>query len=504
MAPPAAPASKPAVAVMSQTPHRLVRFLAAPLALSPAAVLAARSDPIVLGWTGLPVGYAALAVFALAYLLVVLEERTHLRKSKPVMLGAALIWGLIAWAAALTPQLGADIARTAFEHVFLEFAELFFFLVVAMAYVSAITERNVFEAMRAELTRRALSFRQLFWLTGALAFALSPVLDNLTTALIMSGVILAVGAGNAHFISLAFINVVVAANAGGAWSAFGDITTLMVWQAREVEFFEFFAIFVPSLANWLVPAALMHFAVPAGRPPRGRDDADIKYGGIAICVLFALTIVVTVSAKQFLQMPPVFGMLAGLAMLQLYAWWIARAEQRREIGLLLGESAAAPNAHTQGTPAGGYSIFRIIANAEWDTLLFFYGVLLCVGGLATLGYMELASTELYGRLGHTWANVAMGTLSAIVDNIPIMYAVLQMDPPMDHGQWLLITLTCGVGGSMLSVGSAAGVALMGVSRGLYTFSSHLRWTWAVALGYVVSVLVHLWWNARYFENGIWR
>ena len=149
-----------------------------------------------------------------------------------------------------------------------------------------------------------------------------------------------------------------------------------------------------------------------------------------------------------------------------------------------------------------FGIFDIIARVEWDTLLFFYGVLLCVGGLATLGFLELVSQGLYGGLGHTWANVTMGLLSAIVDNIPIMYAVIQMDPPMDHGQWLLITLTCGVGGSLLSVGSAAGVALMGVSKGQYTFFSHLRWTWAIALGYALSILTHLWWNARSFANGI--
>ncbi len=455
------------------------------------------------GWTATPVGYAAVVVFVIAYALVVLEERIHLRKSKPVMFGAALIWGLIAWKAAGDPALGGEAAHAAFEHVFLEFAELFFFLVVAMSYVSAMSERNIFEALRAELVCRGFSFRQLFWLTGVIAFFMSAVLDNLTTALIMSAVILAVGAGNVRFVTLAFVNLVVAANAGGAWSAFGDITTLMVWQAHEVEFFEFFRIFVPSAVNFLVPAVCMHFAVPDEKPPQGRDDADILYGGIMICVLFALTIAITVAGKQFLGMPPVFGMMAGLGLLQLYAFWIANHERRHEAALLFGGGPAKnPSNHEQTN--GGYNIFRIIANAEWDTLLFFYGVLLCVGGLATIGYMDLASTHLYGGLGHTWANVAMGTLSAIVDNIPIMFAVLQMDPPMDHGQWLLITLTCGVGGSMLSVGSAAGVALMGVSRGMYTFFSHLRWTWAVALGYAASIATHLWWNAEYFTNGVWR
>jgi Na+/H+ antiporter NhaD/arsenite permease-like protein len=450
-------------------------------ALLPMAGPAQAAGPLAL--TSSPLGIAAVVVFVLAYAFVVLEERLHLRKSKPVMLGAALIWGLIAWHAATDPAVGADFAADAFRHVFLEFAELFFFLIVAMSFVAAMTERNVFEALRAALSSRALTYRQLFWLTGTCAFFLSPIVDNLTTALIMSGVVLAVGGGNRRFVVPAFINLVVAANAGGAWSAFGDITTLMVWQAGRVEFFEFFAIFVPSLANWLVPAVIMHFAIPAGAPVPGYDDADVRYGGWFICALFAATIAITVAAKQWLHMPPVFGMLAGLALLNLQGHFVRRHEARD------GDARE-----------DRYNVFEIIARAEWDTLLFFYGVLLCVGGLATLGYMELASTELYGRYGFTAANIAMGVLSAIVDNIPIMYAVLQMNPAMDHGQWLLITLTAGVGGSLLSVGSAAGVALMGASRGQYTFMGHLRWTWAIALGYAASVWLHLLVNARYFTH----
>lgn len=441
--------------------------------------------PHSLDLTSHPIGFAALALFVAAYALVVLEEKIHLRKSKPVMIAAALIWVLIAGYAANEPALGPDFAATAFRHIFLEFCELFFFLVVAMSFVAAITERNVFEALRAELVSRNLSYRSLFWITGTIAFFLSPVLDNLTTALIMSAIILAVAAGNVRFIAVAFVNLVVAANAGGAWSAFGDITTLMVWQAQKVEFFEFFRIFLPSLVNWLIPALCMHFALPPGGPPPGRDDADVKYGGWFICGLFAFTIAATVAGKQWLHMPPVFGMMAGLGLLKLHGYFVRQHEKRNS------------------RAAGGepYNVFTLIARAEWDTLLFFYGVLVCVGGLATLGFLQLASTQLYGELGYTWANVLMGVLSAIVDNIPIMYAVLQMSPTMDHGQWLLITLTAGVGGSLLSVGSAAGVALMGVSGGRYTFFSHLKWTWAIALGYIASILTHLWLNARYFTGG---
>jgi Na+/H+ antiporter NhaD/arsenite permease-like protein len=371
--------------------------------------------------------------------------------------------------------------------MFLEYAEVFFFLVVAMTYVTAMGERCVFEALRAQLTRRRLSYRQLFWITGAIAFLLSPVLDNLTTALVMSAVILAVCAGNSRFITLAFVNLVVAANAGGAWSAFGDITTLMVWQARKVEFTGFFAIFLPALVNWLVPAAIMYFAVPKGRPTSAEGAASIKDGGIGICVSFAATIAITVIARQWLDMPAAYGMLTGLALLNILASGIERRQRRYALA--------------QGTQeAGGYSIFKIIANAEWDTLLFFYGVFGCVGGLAALGYLELASHFLYGGFGFTFANTAMGVLSSIVDNIPIMFAVLKMDPAMDQGQWLLVTLTAGVGGSLLSIGSAAGVALMGASRGLYTFSAHLRWSLVIALGYIASILVHLWLNAALFTH----
>ena len=454
--------------------------------LFPAAAFAAETGHAALDLSTHPVGWIALALFALAYAAVIAEERIHIAKSKPVMLAAGLIWGLLAWYTA-TADGSTSVARFAFEEMFLEYAEVFFFLVVAMTYVTAMGERGVFDALRTQLVKRRLSYRSLFWMTGTIAFLLSPVLDNLTTALVMSAVILAVCPNNKRFITLAFVNLVVAANAGGAWSAFGDITTLMVWQARKVEFAEFFAIFLPSLVNWLVPALIMSFAVPGGRPDAPQSRAALKYGGIGICLSFAATIAITVIGRQWLGMPAAYGMLTGLALLNIIASRIERTEHRYALA--------------QGTQDDHrYSIFKIIANAEWDTLLFFYGVFACVGGLAAIGYLALASQWLYGGFGFTAANTFIGVLSAIVDNIPIMFAVLKMDPPMDHGQWLLVTLTAGVGGSLLSIGSAAGVALMGASRGLYTFTAHLRWSFAIALGYAASILVHLWLNARHFSG----
>jgi Na+/H+ antiporter NhaD/arsenite permease-like protein len=123
---------------------------------------------------------------------------------------------------------------------------------------------------------------------------------------------------------------------------------------------------------------------------------------------------------------------------------------------------------------------------------------MCVGGLGFIGYLAMASDVMYTQWGATSANVAVGVLSAIVDNIPVMFAVLTMNPDMPIGQWLLVTLTAGVGGSLLSIGSAAGVALMGQARGQYTFFSHLKWTPVIALGYAASVVSHMWINSAIF------
>ena len=444
------------------------------------------ADPASIPAIGKPLGWIVIALFCVAYLLVALEQRIHLQKSKPVMLAAAATWGLIAWSVRTDPA-QALLVSASFERMFLDYAELFFFLIVSMTYVDVMAERGVFDALRAALVKRGLGYRGLFWATGLLAFMLSTMLNNMSTALVVSAVVFAVGAENPRFIAICCVNLVVAANAGGAWSAFGDITTLMVWQSGHAEFFDFFRLFLPALANWLVPAIAMHFFLPEGKPQEAAQDAGVKFGGTATCALFALTMAITIVSNQTLHLPQVFGMLTGLALLQLLGYAIGRREPSYE----------QPDVYHDRT---GYSIFNIIARAEWDTLLFFYGVLLSVGGLETLGYLHLASAQLYGHLGPTAANTVLGMLSAIIDNIPIMSAVLQMNPAMDHSQWLLVTLTCGVGGSLLSIGSAAGVALMGASRGRYTFLSHLGWSWAIALGFVASVVLHLALNANHFRN----
>ncbi|MFT5117735.1 MAG: Na+/H+ antiporter NhaD/arsenite permease-like protein, partial [Kiritimatiellia bacterium] len=206
-------------------------FLVSPLALASESATDLTSSPI---------GYICLAIFVIAYILVIGEEYLHLRKSKPVLLASGLIWILIA----ISYQAGDNdhVIGDALRHNLLEYAELLLFLLVAMTYIAALEERRLFDWLRVWLVSKGLSFRQLFWTTGFLAFFISPIADNLTTALVMCAVILAVGGNNKNFVSISCVNIVVAANAGGAFSPFGDITTLMVWQKGMVEFSQFFSL----------------------------------------------------------------------------------------------------------------------------------------------------------------------------------------------------------------------------------------------------------------------
>ena len=422
--------------------------------------------------TSSTIGIVALILFAVAYAAVIGEEYLHLRKSKPVILSAGILWALAAIIARSHGEEAVAGLNEQIGHTTLEFAELFLFLLVAMTYINAMTEHKVFEALRCWLSSRGFSYRSLFWITGTCAFFISPVADNLTTAMLMGAVIISLAGDKPKIVGICFINIVVAANAGGAFSPFGDITTLMVWQAGKVNFFEFFRLFLPSAVNFLVPAVIMCFALPAGAPTADGEKIKISRGGKRICGLFLATLVIAICFKQVLHLPPFLGMMTGLSLLLLFGFYLRKNMKAvdREQGVVV-------------------DIFDKIERAEWDTLFFFFGVMYCVGALGYIGYLEIAASKMYG-LGHTEANIIAGLLSAVIDNIPVMFGVLRMDPDMTHYQWLLVTLTAGVGGSLLSVGSAAGVALMGQARGKYTFLSHLKWSWAVALGYVASIATH--------------
>lgn len=436
-------------------------------------------------FTGSGYGIVALIVFILAYLLVIGEEQLHLRKSKPVIIAAGLIWVLVALAYAGIGQ--QEVVEEYLSHNLLEYVQLLLFLLAAMTFINTLDERNIFAALRVWLVSKGFSLYWIFWITGLLAFFISPVADNLTTALLMAAVLVAVAADKPKLVAMGCVNIVVAANAGGAFSPFGDITTLMVWQAGVVRFEEFLVLFVPSLVNWFVPALLMSFFVEKGKPAAMNETVEVKQGGVVVLALFALTITMAVSFYNFLHLPPALGMMTGLGVLKVYGYFLRRNELHIWEGPALSLESVPAELKLRAKP---FDIFVSLKRAEWDTLMFFYGVILCVGGLGALGYLAMVAQVMYVDMGATWANILVGILSAIVDNIPVMFAVLTMNPEMSHGQWLLATLTAGVGGSLLSIGSAAGVALMGQARGVYTFFAHLKWIWAIALGYAASIWVH--------------
>ncbi|ATF10156.1 sodium:proton antiporter NhaD [Candidatus Enterovibrio altilux] len=474
-----------------------MKYLTMLILLLSSSINAAGSDTSHIDLTSSTIGYISLAIFVLAYILVMLEEKLHLRKSKPVLLAAGLIWLMLGFVYVDAGQI--EVAKIAIEHNLLEYAELMLFLLVAMTYIAAMEERKLFDALKAWLIGKGYNLRQLFWITGILSFCISPIADNLTTALLMCTIILKIGSDHPKFINVACVNIVIAANAGGAFSPFGDITTLMVWRTGIVSFGEFGALFIPSVINYLVPAFIMSLFVPKVQPNIVQKFIEMKRGARRIVVLFLLTILTAIGFHGLVHFPPVIGMMMGLAYLQFFGFFLRKTllnslAKKRAIAMAAKDEAALKRIGL----VIPFDVFRRVSHAEWDTLLFFYGVVMCVGGLSLMGYLSMISHVMYAGENSIWANTIVGLLSAIVDNIPMMFAILTMNPDMSLGNWLLVTLTAGVGGSLLSLGSAAGVALMGQARGVYTFFGHLKWTPIILLGYIAAILAHLGINASLF------
>ena len=411
------------------------------------------------------VGIASLVIFVIGYYFVAMEEQYHIDKAKPALLTGTFIFMLIAAYYAMH-GLDMNLVHTQAQHLILEIAEIFFFLFVAMTYIETMIHMNVFENLKYNLISKGYTYRQLFWVTGFLAFFISPIADNLTTALILSTVLITIEQKKKEFLVPAAINVVVAANAGGAWSPFGDITTLMAWTAGKGTFVDFLWLFPASFLGYIVTAFLLSNFVPVGQPKKveGAEPVVIHKGGKVIIFLGVFTIASAVLGKQIMHLPPMWGMLFGLSLLQLYAYTLKKYHDH------------------------DIQIYKSVAKIENDTLLFFFGILAAVGALHFAGFLGHAA-NLYTMFDPTYVNIGVGFLSAIVDNVPVMSAVLKASPDIPLAQWMLVTLTAGVGGSLISFGSAAGVGVMGKLHGIYTFGSHMKFAWTILVGYIVSVSV---------------
>ena len=442
-------------------------------------------------------GYFSLVVMLTAYVAAMFEDVLVLRKSKPMLLAAALVWFVIV----LTYQQHGDSspATGAFKSNLQAYIELLLFIMVSMTYLNAMEDMGIFNALKIWLVSKNLSYRKLFWITGFLVFLVSCIVNGLTAGLLMGAVVVAVGKDNPRFVSLGCLNIVIATNAGGTFSPLGGISTLFVWQHGMLGFTQFFKLFLPCLANFLIPAAAMHFALPKDQPILEHQQAVLPRGAKRIIFLFGTTIGLAVCFDTALGLPAAAGMMAGLSLLQFFYFFLQQSDkpnapQPCEYALFFGGG----DRNSSAIEAKRLDIFDKVGRLEWDTLLFFYGAMMGIGGLGFIGYLDAVSQLLYGQLSPTLANVLIGLSSAFVDNGTLMFAVLTMHPDIPQGQWLLLTLTLGVGGSLLAIGSAPGIGLMGQAKGQYTFGSHMKWCPVILLAYFASIGVHFLVNAGSF------
>jgi Na+/H+ antiporter NhaD/arsenite permease-like protein len=424
------------------------------------------------------VGIVSLILFVIGYYFIAAEEKYHIDKAKPALFTGTFLFMLISIYYAINLPEQMEAVHHEVAHLILEIAEIFFFLFVAMTYIESLIDMGVFDRLKYNLVSKGYSYKKLYYMTGFLAFFISPVADNLTTALILSTVLITIDKDKTSFVVPGAINIVVAANAGGAWSPFGDITTLMAWTAGKGSFTDFLYLFPSSFGGYFITAFLLSRVVPNGEPHFDASKEvkpELKTGANVIIGLGVFTIVCAVLGHQVLHLPAMWGMMFGLALLKMYSYRLKRVHNC------------------------DFNVFHMMAKVENNTLLFFFGILSAVGALHFLGWLGLA-VHVYepDALGPTMSNITVGFLSAIVDNVPVMSAVLKANPDMDLAQWMLVTMTAGIGGSLISFGSAAGVGVMGKIKA-YTFGSHMKHAWTVLAGYFASLAI---WYFQYIILGI--
>ncbi len=425
------------------------------------------------------VGFSVLFIFVIAYYFIANEEKYKIDKSVPALFVGIVSFLLIAVYYYIN-DLNIHFVHDEAESVILEIAEIIFFLFVAMTYIESLIHMGVFDTLKYNLISKGYTYRKLFWATGFLAFFISPLADNLTTALILSTVLITIEKTKKEFLVPSAINIVVAANAGGAWSPFGDITTLMAWTSGKGHFIDFLFLFPSSILGYLVTAFFLSRVVPLTKPNfdfSKEVKPKMREGAVSVIYLGVFTIVCAVLSHQILDFPAMWGMMFGLVLLKLHAYKLAKK---------FGKDY--------------FDVFQSMAKIENNTLMFFFGILAAVGALYFIGWLNLASIIYKPEyLGPTLSNIGVGFISAVIDNVPVMSAILKANPDMDLSNWMLVTLTAGIGGSLISFGSAAGVGVMGKLPGIYTFSSHFKYAWTILLGYFVSIAV---WYLQFEVLGI--
>ncbi|MDY0052938.1 MAG: sodium:proton antiporter NhaD, partial [Aliarcobacter sp.] len=298
------------------------------------------------------VGFATLIIFVVGYYFVAAEEKYSIDKAKPALFIGTFMFMLVALYYSLN-NLDMDLVHTQAQHLILEIAEIFFFLFVAMTYIESLLHMGVFDTLKYNLISKGYTYRKLFWVTGFLAFFISPIADNLTTALILSTVLITIEKTRKDFLVPGAINIVVAANAGGAWSPFGDITTLMAWTAGKGVFTDFLYLFPSAVLGYFITAFLLSKFVPNVVPDFDATKElkpKMHEGAKVVMFLGVFTIFCAVMSHQILHLPAMWGMMFGLSLLKVYSYGLSKKYGKEH-----------------------FNIFQSMAKIENNTLMFFFG-----------------------------------------------------------------------------------------------------------------------------------
>lgn len=417
----------------------------------------------------------ASLVFIIGYIIITLEHHWNVNKSITATAIAAIIWGGIAIA-------GYDHAliEEAIHHLSSETFSLVVFLLSAMTLVEILVHYRFFDLLRAKLFALGLQDNAQLVLISALAFVLSAIIDNLTTTIVMVQIARRFFKGKNLLVAVG--TIVVAANAGGAFSPVGDVTTIMIWLAGKFTAAEIILWgFLPSLAIYLVS---MFFFV---RQIEGdtADDKPVTQEQVLLTPSDKAIIVTAFASfglpplAHFFGLPPFMGLMFGVGIVGLMVAWFANTSAHRESHLSM-------------------DIEKLLGKIDITSLLFFVGILFAVGALGFLGILDQISNALFGEdpaVSRLIAgSILLGVFSAILDNIPLTAAALDILQTTDFRLWVLLAICVGTGGSMLVIGSAAGVVAMGMVKEL-TFKQYFKIAaFPAAIGYVAGITV---WYIQY-------
>lgn len=402
-----------------------------------------------------------LITFAvLALLGVVFEEVIHINKAKTTLFFGSLSWLVMFMFSGGHEQ--QEVMLEKLNHNLLEIATLWLFLMATMTFVAYLNAKGIVQSVVQRLCPAQMSTRSLMIMVALFAMTLSMICDNVTATLVTLGLVHAFDVEQKTRIKLAVL-VVFAVNSGGVALITGDVTTLMIFLSGHVTMPQLLLLWVPAIVGVMVLAGLM-FPGVSGHVTTEKDPRTFTGMDWAIVATFFSTIVCTMLFNFFFGVPPVLTFLVGLSIM-----------------FFIG--------HFMDMDPDEIRILEYVRQIEYETLLFFLGILLLVGMLKEIGTLDLL-TNFYAQIAPQYANYVMGLFSALIDNVPLTAALLKSEPVLPTAEWLALTYGVGVGGSLLAIGSAAGIIAMSKVKGL-TFGAFLRYTPLVFVAYTCGYTVAL-------------